>query len=51
MPKRDFSVDVLKVLAALLIIISNAANKPQSDELSDTFRMEALSVLRSRQRA
>ncbi|MEF2736254.1 MAG: FtsW/RodA/SpoVE family cell cycle protein [Bifidobacterium choerinum] len=39
------------LLAALLIIISNAANKPQSDELSDTFRMEALSVLRSRQRA
>lgn len=37
------------VLAALLVIMSNAANKPQVDTMSDTFRMEALSALQQRQ--
>lgn len=36
-------------LAALLVIMSNAANKPQVDTMSDTFRMEALSALQQRQ--
>ncbi|MCI1220131.1 MAG: FtsW/RodA/SpoVE family cell cycle protein [Bifidobacterium sp.] len=35
------------LLAALLIVISNAANKPEPDEsISDTFRYEALAALR-----
>ena len=33
------------VLAILLTIISNAANKPESNTLSDTFRFEALAAL------
>ena len=37
------------ILAALLVIMSNAANKPQVDTMSDTFRMEALSALQQRQ--
>lgn len=36
------------ILAALLIIISNAANKPQNDLMTDTFRMEAVHALSSR---
>lgn len=36
------------ILAALLIIISNAANKPQNDLMTDTFRMEAMHALSSR---
>ncbi|MEE1296762.1 MAG: FtsW/RodA/SpoVE family cell cycle protein [Bifidobacterium sp.] len=38
------------VLAALLVIISNAANKPQDDAalLSDTFRMQALHALNTK---
>jgi cell division protein FtsW (lipid II flippase) len=34
------------VLAGLLIVISNAANKPEPDTVSDTFRYEALAALR-----
>ena len=34
------------LLAALLIIISNAANKPEPELSSDTFQYEALAVLR-----
>ena len=33
------------LLATLLIIISNAANRPAPDVLSDTFRMEAIAAL------
>ena len=36
------------ILATLLVIISNAANKPEPDHLSDTFRFEALAVLNSK---
>lgn len=36
------------VLAALLVVISNAANKPEDDSMSDTFRMEAVQALRRR---
>ena len=37
------------LLAALLMIISNAANRPEPDTLSDTFQYEALAVLRDRE--
>ncbi|RSX52216.1 cell division protein FtsW [Bifidobacterium goeldii] len=37
------------ILAALLMIISNAANRPEPDTLSDTFQYEALAVLRDRE--
>ncbi len=37
------------ILAALLIVISNAANRPPADVSSDTFRMEALTALKSRE--
>ncbi len=36
------------LLAALLIIISDSANKPEADVTSDTFRMEAVQALNSR---
>ncbi|MCI1649854.1 FtsW/RodA/SpoVE family cell cycle protein [Bifidobacterium tibiigranuli] len=38
------------VLAGLLIVISNAANKPEPDTLSDTFQYEALVALGERGR-
>ena len=38
------------ILAALLIVISNAANKSVADVSSDTFRYEALTALRDRDR-
>ncbi|RBP97801.1 cell division protein FtsW [Bifidobacterium aemilianum] len=34
------------LLAALLIVMSNSANKPEPETLSDTFQYEALAVLR-----
>ena len=34
------------LLAALLIVISNAANKPEPEVSTDTFQYEALAVLR-----
>lgn len=37
------------ILGALLIIMSNSANKPQIDAMSDTFRMEAIAALNSKQ--
>ncbi|KAB7789504.1 FtsW/RodA/SpoVE family cell cycle protein [Bifidobacterium leontopitheci] len=37
------------VLAALLMVISHAANRPEPDTLSDTFQYEALAVLRDRE--
>jgi len=37
------------LLAALLMIISNAATRPEPDTLSDTFQYEALAVLRDRE--
>lgn len=37
------------LLAALLVVISNAANKPEPPELSDTFQIEALAALRDRE--
>jgi cell division protein FtsW (lipid II flippase) len=36
------------VLAGLLVIMSNAANKPEPDSLSDTFQYEAMEALRRR---
>ena len=38
------------VLAALLIVISNSANRPESEIDSDTFQQEAVRVLRERER-
>ena len=38
------------ILAALLIVISNSANKPAADVSSDTFRYAALTALRDRDR-
>ena len=37
------------ILAVLLIIISNAANKPAPEVSSDTFKYEALAVLRQQE--
>lgn len=37
------------LLAALLIVISNAANKPAPSVMSDTFQYEALAALRERE--
>lgn len=37
------------LLATLLIIISNAANKPAPETLSETFQHEALAALRDRE--
>ncbi|MBW3082498.1 FtsW/RodA/SpoVE family cell cycle protein [Bifidobacterium phasiani] len=37
------------LLAALLIVISNAANKPEPEISTDTFQYEALAVLRERE--
>ncbi|NMM94718.1 FtsW/RodA/SpoVE family cell cycle protein [Bifidobacterium oedipodis] len=37
------------ILAALLIVISNAANKPEPELTSDTFQYEALAVLRNKE--
>ena len=37
------------LLAALLIVISNSANKPESAPVSDTFQYEALAALRERE--
>lgn len=37
------------ILAALLIVISNAANKPEPEVSTDTFQYEALAVLRERE--
>ncbi|NMN00850.1 Cell division protein FtsW [Bifidobacterium sp. DSM 109958] len=37
------------VLMALLVVISNAANKPQPDTTSGTFQYEALAVLREQE--
>ena len=37
------------LLAALLIVISNAANKPESAIMSDAFQYEALAALRERE--
>ncbi len=37
------------LLAAILIVISNAANKPEPELNSDTFQYEALAVLRERE--
>lgn len=37
------------LLAALLIVISHAANKPESTVVSDTFQYEALAALRERE--
>ena len=37
------------LLAALLIVISNAANKPEPETSSDTFQYEALAVLRDKE--
>ena len=37
------------LLAALLIVISHAANKPESLPVSDTFQYEALAALRERE--
>ena len=38
------------MLAALLIVISNSANRPESEIDSDTFQQEAVRVLRERER-
>ena len=38
------------VLAALLIVISNSANRPESEIDSDTFQQKAVRVLRERER-
>lgn len=38
------------ILAALLLVVSNAANKPELETLSDTFRYEALNLLNNKQR-
>lgn len=37
------------LLAAILIVISNAANKPETAVMSDTFQYEALAALRERE--
>ena len=37
------------LLAMLLVVISNAANKPQPDTTSDTFQYEALAALREQE--
>ena len=37
------------ILAALLVVISNAANKPAPETSSDTFQYEALAALRDRE--
>ena len=37
------------LLMALLVVISNAANKPQPDTTSDTFQYEALAALREQE--
>ena len=37
------------LLAALLIVISNSANKPESAPVSDAFQYEALAALRERE--
>ena len=37
------------ILAALLIVISNAANEPEPELTSDTFQYEALAVLRDKE--
>ena len=38
------------MLAALLIVISNSANRPESEIDSDTFQQKAVRVLRERER-
>ena len=39
------------MLAALLVVISNSANKPESDIDSDTFQYEAMQALRARKQS
>lgn len=36
------------ILMALLVVISNSANKPEADVSSDTFQMQAISALKNR---
>ena len=37
------------ILVAILVVISNAANKPEAAVMSDTFQYEALAALRERE--